>query len=146
MVIEVLETVGPLTDPTAQGGRAADAFCLVLPPHPDDVTVEGSLLADAAEGPEAVRTIAVTIRNLYGHQAFNFPSPCGDNGWLDDYTAQVRDEPIALVVLVTCNAAGQTQHIKGTYRPRSSLLLASDRPLALAPVSGAREPAGSHPL
>ena len=30
-VIELLETVGPLTDPTAHGGRATDAFHLVLP-------------------------------------------------------------------------------------------------------------------
>ena len=30
-VIELLETVGPLTDPTANGGRAEDAFDLVLP-------------------------------------------------------------------------------------------------------------------
>jgi len=30
-VIELLETVGPLTDPTAHGGRAEDAFHLVLP-------------------------------------------------------------------------------------------------------------------
>jgi pimeloyl-ACP methyl ester carboxylesterase len=30
-VIELLETVGPLTDPTAHGGDAADAFHLVLP-------------------------------------------------------------------------------------------------------------------
>ena len=30
-VIELLETVGPLTDPTAHGGRAEDAFDLVLP-------------------------------------------------------------------------------------------------------------------
>jgi pimeloyl-ACP methyl ester carboxylesterase len=30
-VIELLETVGPLTDPTAHGGAATDAFDLVLP-------------------------------------------------------------------------------------------------------------------
>ena len=30
-VIELLETVGPLTDPTTHGGRAEDAFHLVLP-------------------------------------------------------------------------------------------------------------------
>jgi pimeloyl-ACP methyl ester carboxylesterase len=30
-VIELLETIGPLTDPTAHGGRAEDAFHLVLP-------------------------------------------------------------------------------------------------------------------
>jgi len=33
-VIELLETVGPLTDPTAHGGTAADAFHLVLPSIP----------------------------------------------------------------------------------------------------------------
>src|SRR3712207_9366331 len=33
-VIELLEVVGPLTDPTAHGGRAEDAFHLVLPSLP----------------------------------------------------------------------------------------------------------------
>jgi len=33
-VIELLETVGPLTDPTAHGGSAEDAFHLVLPSVP----------------------------------------------------------------------------------------------------------------
>src|SRR6186997_2368232 len=33
-VIELLETIGPLTDPTAHGGTAGDAFHLVLPSVP----------------------------------------------------------------------------------------------------------------
>jgi len=33
-VVELLETVGPLTDPAAHGGRAEDAFDLVLPSIP----------------------------------------------------------------------------------------------------------------
>jgi pimeloyl-ACP methyl ester carboxylesterase len=33
-IIELLETIGPLTDPTAHGGRAEDAFHLVLPSLP----------------------------------------------------------------------------------------------------------------
>jgi pimeloyl-ACP methyl ester carboxylesterase len=33
-VVELLETVGPLTDPTAHGGKAEDAFHLVLPSVP----------------------------------------------------------------------------------------------------------------
>jgi pimeloyl-ACP methyl ester carboxylesterase len=33
-IIELLDTVGPLTDPTAHGGRAEDAFDLVLPSVP----------------------------------------------------------------------------------------------------------------
>ena len=33
-IVELLKTVGPLTDPTAYGGRAGDAFDLVLPSIP----------------------------------------------------------------------------------------------------------------
>jgi pimeloyl-ACP methyl ester carboxylesterase len=33
-VVELLEAIGPLTDPTAHGGRAEDAFHLVLPSLP----------------------------------------------------------------------------------------------------------------
>lgn len=91
----------------------------------DDVTIEGSAMDGVAHGPEAVRTILVAIRALYEHQQFNFVGPVGDNGILEDYTAQVYGEPISCVVLVTRNAARQTQHIVANYRPRSSLLLLS---------------------
>ena len=33
-VLELLKVIGPLTDPTAHGGRAEDAFHLVLPTYP----------------------------------------------------------------------------------------------------------------
>ena len=66
-----------------------------------------------------------TIRTLYENQQFDFAGPCGENGWLEDYTAQVRGEPIGCVAVVTRNAAGQTQHIAAHYRPRSSLFLLS---------------------
>ena len=91
----------------------------------DDVTIEGSAMDGVADGPEAVRTILVAIRTLYEYQEFNFVGPVGDNGILEDYTAQVHGEPIRCVVLVTRNAAGQTQHIVANYRPRGSLLLLS---------------------
>ena len=90
-----------------------------------DATIEGSAMDGAAQGPEAVRTILVAIRTLYEHQEFNFVGPVGANGLLEDYTAQVRGGPVSCVVLVTRNAAGQTQHIVANYRPRSSLLLLS---------------------
>ena len=79
----------------------------------------------AALGPEAVRTIIAAIRTLYEHQQFNFAGAYRDNGWLEDYTAHVRGEPIGCAVVVTKNAAGQTQHVAANYRPRSSLLLLS---------------------
>ena len=91
----------------------------------DDVTIEGSAMDGVADGPEAVRTILVAIRMLYEYQEFNFVGLVGDNGILEDYTAQVHGEPISCVVLVTRNAAGQTQHIVANYRPRSSLLVLS---------------------
>lgn len=91
----------------------------------DDATVEGSLLDGAVQGAEAVRSIVVTIRSLYDRQEHKFAGPYGDNGFLEDYIAQVRGEPIGCVVLITRNAAGQTQHVVAGYRPRSSLLLLS---------------------
>ena len=106
-------------------GRFKDYYPAWLDNLADDVTVEGSLLDGAAQGAEAVRTIVGTIRTLYEHQEFNFAGPYGDNGWLEDYTAQVGGEPIGCAVLVTSNDAGQTQHVAANYRPRSSLLLVS---------------------
>ena len=81
----------------------------------DDVTIEGSAMDGAAQGAEAVRTILVAIRTLYESQEFNFVGLVGDNGLLEDYAAQVRGEPVSCVVLVTRNAAGQTQHIVANY-------------------------------
>jgi len=91
----------------------------------DDATVEGSMLDGVVQGAEAVRSVVVTIRSLYDRQEHKFAGPYGDNGFLEDYVAEVRGEPIGCVVLVTRNAAGQTQHVVASYRPRSSLLLFS---------------------
>lgn len=106
-------------------GRFADYYPAWLGNLADDVTIEGSLLDGAALGPEGVRTIVGAIRALYERQQFNFAGSYGENGWLEDYTAQVRGEPIGCAVLVTMNAAGQTQHVAANYRPRSSVLLLS---------------------
>jgi hypothetical protein len=91
----------------------------------DDVTVEGSLLDGAVQGPDAVRKVVLGIRSLYERQEFRFAGPCGNNGFLEDYVARVRGEPLGCVVLVTLNAAGKAQHIAANYRPLSSLLLLS---------------------
>ena len=44
----------------------------------------------AAQGAEAVRSIVTCIRALYVSQEFTFAGPYGENGFLEDYTAQVR--------------------------------------------------------
>ena len=78
-----------------------------------------------AQGAEAVRSLVSYIRTLYDSQEFSFAGPYAENGFLEDYTAWVRGEPIGNVVLVTRNPAGQAQHIVANYRPRSTLLLLS---------------------
>ena len=88
----------------------------------DDVTLEAAAMDGAAHGAEAVGTILVVARQQYEHQVFSYAGPCGDNGFLEDYTAEVRGEPIRVIVLVTRNAAGQTQRVVVNHRPRSALL------------------------
>jgi hypothetical protein len=104
----------------------ADYYPAWLDNLADDVTVEGSMLDGAVQGADAVRSIVVGIRELYGDsQEFHFAGPCGDTGWLEDYIARVEGNPLGCVNLVTRNAAGKTQHVVASYRPRSSVLLFS---------------------
>ena len=91
----------------------------------DEVTLEGSAMDGFVQGAEAVRTVLVYIRSLYDYQRFNFAGPFGENGWLEDYIAGVRGEPIGNFTIVTRDAAGQTRHVVGNYRPRSTLLVLS---------------------
>jgi len=111
---------------TGSGDPAlADYYPAWLDNLAGDVTLEGSAMDGFVQGAEAVRTVLVAIRTLYDYQEFNFAGPYADNGWLEDYTAGVRGEPIGNVTVVTRNAAGQAQQIVGNYRPRSTLLLLS---------------------
>ena len=91
----------------------------------DDVTIEGSAMNGVVQGADAVRSIVTYIRTLYDSQEFNFAGPYGEDGFLEDYTANVRGELIGNVVLVTRNPAGQAQHIVANYRPRDTLLVVS---------------------
>ena len=91
----------------------------------DDVTLEGSMMDGFVQGAGAVRTVIASIRTLYEYQEFHAVGPLGDNGWFEDYTAGVSGEPIKNFTVVTRNAAGQTQHVVGNYRPRSTLLVLS---------------------
>jgi hypothetical protein len=89
----------------------------------EDVTIEGSAMNGIVQGAEAVRSIVTSIRALYHSQDFKFAGPYGENGFMEDYTAQFgAGEEVGNVVLVTRNAAGQAQHIVANYRPRTTLL------------------------
>jgi hypothetical protein len=106
----------------------------------DDVTLEGSMMDGFVQGPEAVRSVISAIRGIYEYQDFHAVGPFGNNGWYEDYTAGVRGEPIKNLTIVTRNAAGQTLHVVGNYRPRSTLLVLS----RLLGEKFAGTPAGEH--
>ena len=103
----------------------ADYYPAWLDNLADDVTLEGSMMDGAVQGTDAVRAVLVAIRSLYDEQEFHFAGAYGENGFLEDYTAQVAGETIGNYTVITRNAAGETQHIVGNYRPRSALLLLS---------------------
>jgi hypothetical protein len=88
----------------------------------DDVTLEAAAMDGAARGAVDVRSILVSARELYDHQEFNYVGPCGENGFLEDYSSSVRGLPTYVVVLVTFNSAGQTERVVVNHRPRSAML------------------------
>jgi hypothetical protein len=75
-----------------------------------------------ARGAEDVRSILVSAREVYERQEFNYAGPCGENSFLEDYSSSVRGMPTYVVVLVSFNATGQTQHVVVNHRPRSAML------------------------
>jgi hypothetical protein len=91
----------------------------------DDVTLEGSMLDGAVQGADAIRVIIGGVRALYDRQDFTFAGPFGENGFIEDYTAEVRGRPLGCLHLITFNADGQAQHIAAHYRPLSSLMFFS---------------------
>jgi hypothetical protein len=114
-----------VTDFASHATAAKDYFPVWLKCLADDVTLEGSMMNGAVQGPDAVLEVVGAIRTLYEHQEFIFAGPYGDDGFSEVYNARVRGEPIGAFVQVTRNAAGQAQHIAANYRPRSTLLLLS---------------------
>jgi hypothetical protein len=106
-------------------GELADYFPAWLNNLADDVILEGSMMDGSVQGADAVRSVIVAIRDLYDYQDFNSVGPYGENGWIEDYTAGVRGEPISNITLVSRGADGQTRRIVGNYRPRSTQLLLS---------------------
>jgi hypothetical protein len=90
-----------------------------------DVILEGSLFDGAIQGAQDVRSVVVGIRSLYERQEHRFAGPYSENGFLEDYVAQIRDQPLGCVVLITRNPAWQTQRIVASYRPHRAVLLMS---------------------
>ena len=106
-------------------GRFADYYPAWVDKMADDITLEGSMLDGAVQGSAAVRAIIGGVRQLYDRQVFSFAGPWGDNGFIEDYTAEVRGKPLGCFHLITFNDDGAAQHIAAHYRPLSSLMFFS---------------------
>lgn len=106
-------------------GRFADYYPAWVEKLAPDVTLEGSMLDGCVQGADAIRAVIGVVRELYDRQDFNFAGPWGDNGFIEDYTAEVDGKPLGCFHLITFNADGETQHIAAHYRPLSSLMFFS---------------------
>jgi pimeloyl-ACP methyl ester carboxylesterase len=153
-VIELLEVVGPLTDPTAHGGRAEDAFDLVLPSLPGYGF--SSEPAEAGWDPgriglawaELMRRLGYTryvaqggdvgssVTDAMGRQA-----PPGLLGihlnlllavLVSPPSAETEEERSALSALATFNATGSGYFIEQATRPQTIGYALLDSPVALA--------------
>ncbi|MEU3183161.1 hypothetical protein ABZ707_02950 [Streptomyces sp. NPDC006923] len=89
----------------------------------EDVTLEAAVMNGVAKGPEAVRSILSFARTLYDYQEFNVIGRYGESGFVEDYVATVRGEPIGSIVVIRYNEAGLVGNIVINHRPLRSVLL-----------------------
>jgi pimeloyl-ACP methyl ester carboxylesterase len=154
-VIELLETVGPLTDPTAHGGTAKDAFHLVLPSipgygfssEPTEIGWDPGRTAQAwaelmhrlgysryvAQGGD----VGASITDAMGRQA-----PVGLVGIHTnllvtglaggDHPSTTEEEKAALAALATFRASGFGYFLEQATRPQTIGYALLDSPVALA--------------
>jgi pimeloyl-ACP methyl ester carboxylesterase len=155
-VIELLETIGPLTDPTAHGGRAEDAFHLVLPSLPG-YGLSGAPAEIGWYTGRVAKAWAVLMDRLgYTH----YVAQGGDQGAAvtDDFARQAPDglagvhmnllrnalgstaglpieseeEKSALQALTTFKSSGFGYFLEQTTRPQTIGYALLDSPVALA--------------
>jgi pimeloyl-ACP methyl ester carboxylesterase len=154
-VIELLETVGPLTDPTAHGGTAEDAFHLVLPSIPGygfssepteigwDPGRTGQAWAELMHRLGYSRYVAqggdvgASITDAMGRQA-----PVGLVGIHTnllvtglaggDHPSTTEEEKAALAALATFRASGFGYFLEQATRPQTIGYALLDSPVALA--------------
>jgi pimeloyl-ACP methyl ester carboxylesterase len=67
-IVELLDTIGPLTDPTAHGGSAEDAFDVVLPSMPGYGFSEKP--ASAGWGPERIARAWAELMDRLGYTSY----------------------------------------------------------------------------
>jgi len=154
-VIELLETVGPLTDPTAHGGSAEDAFDLVLPSIPGyGFSGEPS---EVGWGPDRVAPAWAELMHRLGYT--RYVAQGGDVGASitdamgrlapeglvgihtnllvtglggGDHPSDTEEEKAAIAALATFRASGFGYFLEQATRPQTIGYALLDSPVALA--------------
>ena len=155
-VIELLETIGPLTDPTSHGGTSGDAFHLVLPSLPGygfsgeptelgwDPARTGRAWATLMERLGYTRYVAqggdvgAVVTDVMGRQApkgllgihVNLLSAA--SGLSDKLPAQSEQERAAQKALATFRASGFGYYLEQATRPQTIGYSLLDSPVGLA--------------
>ncbi len=155
-VIELLETVGPLTDPTKYGGTAADAFHLVLPSlpgygfsgEPTELGWDSGRIARAwaklmerlgytryvAQGGD----VGADVTDAMGRQApkgllgIHVNLLTGALGIADRLPAKSEQERAALSAVATFKATGFGYFLEQSTRPQTIGYSLLDSPMGLA--------------
>ena len=154
-VVELLETVGPLTDPTAHGGSAEDAFDLVLPSipgygfsgEPTELGWGPARVAPAwaelmhrlgytryvAQGGD----VGASITDAMGRQAPEGLVGIHTNLLVTglgggDHPSDTEEEKAALAALATFRASGFGYFLEQATRPQTIGYALLDSPVALA--------------
>jgi pimeloyl-ACP methyl ester carboxylesterase len=155
-VIEQMDTVGPLTDPTAHGGSAAEAFHLVLPSLPgygfsaEPAEVGWDLGRCARAWAELMRRLGYTRYVAQGGDVgagvTDAMGRLGPEGLIGIHTnllvpalnnpgalpAATEDERAALAAIKTFQTSGNGYFVEQSTRPQTIGYALLDSPLALA--------------
>jgi len=155
-VIELLETIGPLTDPTRYGGTADDAFHVVLPSlpgygfsgEPTELGWDSSRIARAwavlmerlgytryvAQGGD----VGAAVTDAMGRQApkglvgIHVNLLAGASGFADKLPAKSEQEREAHKALATFRASGFGYFLEQSTRPQTIGYSLLDSPVGLA--------------
>ena len=155
-VIELLDTIGPLTDPTAHGGKPEDAFHLVLPSlpgyglsgEPAELGWESGRIASAwaqlmerlgytryvAQGGD----VGASVTDAMGRQAppglvgIHVSLLAGALAIVDQLPAQTEQEQAAHAALATFTGDGFGYFLEQSTRPQTIGYSLLDSPVALA--------------
>jgi pimeloyl-ACP methyl ester carboxylesterase len=155
-VIELLDTIGPLTDPTAHGGSAEDAFHLVLPSlpgygfsgHPSELGWHTGRVAAAwaelmrrlgydhyvAQGGDqgAAVTDDMARQGQAGLIGVHLSLLRRALGSVDGLPAESEQERAALAALATFKGSGFGYFLEQSTRPQTIGYALLDSPVALA--------------